>query len=61
MKGFIEVHKAARDIAVFINVKYIDSVVQNNTFTEIHSVNNTYLQIKGSYEEVVNKIKQAVE
>lgn len=63
MKGFIEIHQVETNTAVLVNVKYIDSVIQSQDYTGIYVINDKFDAWKAeeSYEEIVAKIRQAME
>ena len=61
MKGFIEVNAEGLDKAVLINVNQIKIVQQESSYILLFVDDNTAVQVKESYEDIVNKIKQATE
>lgn len=63
MKGFIEINEANSSKVVLINVAQIESVMKFPDSVLINMINNNSIPrtIKESYEEIVNKIKQAME
>ena len=63
MKGFIEVNAVGFDKAILININEIKIVQQEFSYILIFITNdcNNAFQVKESYEEIVNKIKQATE
>ena len=61
MKGFIEVNAVGFDKAILINVNQIKIVQQESSYILIFYDYNSAFQVKDSYEEIVNKIKQATE
>ena len=63
MKGFIEVNEANSSKVVLINVAQIESVMKFPDSVLINMINNNSIPrtIRESYEEVVNKIKEAME
>lgn len=61
MKGFIEVNAVGFDKAILINVNQIKIVQQESSYILIFYDYNNAFQVKNSYEEIVNKIKQATE
>lgn len=62
MKGFIEI-KISDTRNALINVNQIESVWRTPNNVEIYTICNAQqaLVVKESYEEIVNKIKQATE
>ena len=61
MNGFIEVNAVGFDKAILINVNQIKIVQQESSYILIFYDYNSAFQVKDSYEEIVNKIKQATE
>lgn len=63
MKGFIEVNEANSSKVVLINVAQIESVMKFPDSVLINMINDKSIPrtIRESYEEIVNKIKQAME
>lgn len=63
MKGFIEINEANSDKVVLINVAQIESVIKFPDSVLINMINNNSIPrtIRESYEEIVNKIKEATE
>lgn len=65
MKGFIEVNEANSDKVILINVAQIESVIKFRGSVTICMINNNNINprrmIRESYEEIVNKIKEAME
>ena len=60
MKGFIEVNAEGFDKAVLININQIKIVQQESSYVLVFYGDNNAVQTKDSYEEIVNKIKQAM-
>lgn len=63
MKGFIEINEANSSKVVLINVAQIESVMKFPDSVLINMINDKSIPrtIRESYEEIVNKIKQAME
>ena len=63
MKGFIEVNEANSSKVVLINVAQIESVMKFPDSVLINIINDKSIPrtIRESYEEIVNKIKEAME
>ena len=63
MKGFIEVNEANSSKVVLINVAQIESVMKFPDSVLINMINDKSIPrtIRESYEEIVNKIKEAME
>lgn len=60
MKGFIEVTEVGSGNAILINVGFICTVLQCNNKSTIYTVKEPW-SLKESYEEIVNKIKRAMD
>lgn len=63
MKGFIEINEVNSSKVILINVARIEFVVKFHDSVSIYMINDKGNPriVKESYEEIVNKIKQATE
>ena len=60
MKGFIEVTGVGSGNVILINIGCIYTVLQCNNKATIYTVKESW-SVKESYEEIVNKIKRAMD
>lgn len=63
MKGFIEVEGQKGNIKRLINVRHIEEVANNSiyiAFNSPNSIQQDYVRCKETYEEIKEKIKEAV-